>query len=130
MATLWIHRACGSDMLVRFSTGFDAYNFGTRFIREYYSEEFIESWDETKFSTSGNSEVGITPSLQLVVHGGEFHPDGWKGIDKWADRGTFIVSPEEAMALGEEGLNAQMKLESDILDNLKWEDDISELYEP
>jgi len=128
MATLWIHRACGSDMLVRFSTGFDAYKFGTRFMKEYYSEKcFIESWDETKFSTSGNSEVGSTPSLQLVVHGGEFHPDGWNGIDKWADRGTFIVSPEEAMALGEEGLNAQMKIESDILDR---KEQLLDLYDP
>jgi hypothetical protein len=103
-ATLWIHRASGSDLLVHFPSAFEAYKFGCKFLKECYEGDCaIHSWDETSYTENTYFNVGDTPSLQLSLHQGKFHSDGWNGLDKWADS-TFVVTAEEAMTLGETGI--------------------------
>jgi hypothetical protein len=47
-ATLWIHRASGTDLLVRFPSVFEGYKFGAMFLKECYEENTaIHSWDES-----------------------------------------------------------------------------------
>ena len=107
-ATLWIHRECRSDLLVRFSSAFDAYEFGCRLLKAYYQGDCgINSWDETSYTEKTIFYIGDSPSFQVSIHPGEFHTDGWNGLDKWAPDGTFIVSPEEAMTLGETGIPSE-----------------------
>jgi len=104
IATLWIHRNHASDMLLRFTTAFEAHQFGARFLFEYRTpveeETFIEKWDEEIYTEGCVIGVGDTPCLQLSVHPGEFHPNGYLGIEEWNEYGTFIVTPEEALELG------------------------------
>ena len=108
-ATLWIHRCSASDLLVRLPTAYDAYSLGARFLFAHQSpveeENFIDSWDETRYTEDEMFHVGDTPSLQLSVHPGEFHPedDEYLGISDWA-RETLIVTPEEVIDLGEDGI--------------------------
>jgi len=108
-ATLWIHRCSGSDLLVRLPTAHDAYNLGARFLFAYQSpveeENFVDSWNESRYTEDEMFHVGDTPSLQLSVHPGKFHPedDKFRGKSDWATE-TFIVTPEEVMALGEDGV--------------------------
>ena len=105
-ATLWIHRCSHPDLLVRLPTAHDAYSLGARFLFAHQSpveeENFIDSWDETRYTEDEMFHVGDTPSLQLSVHPGEFHPedDEYLGISDWADV-IDVVTAEEAMALGE-----------------------------
>ena len=104
-ATLWIHRDCCTDMLVRFPSAFDAYKFGCRFLKDFYEDDCeIHSWDETSYTEKTYFDVGVSPSLQLSVHPGRFHSDGWNGLDKWAPDGTFVVTAGEAMTLGGTGI--------------------------
>jgi len=104
-ATLWIHRDCCTDLLVRFPSAFDAYKFGCRFLKGCYEDDYeIPSWDETSYTEKAYFYAGDSPSLQLSVHPGEFHSDGWNGLDKWAPDGTFVVTAEEAMKLGGTGI--------------------------
>ena len=108
-ATLWIHRCSGLDLLVRLPTAHDAYNLGARFLFAYQSpveeENFVDSWNESRYTEDEMFRVGDTPSLQLSVHPGKFHPedDKFRGKSDWATE-TFIVTPEEVMALGEDGV--------------------------
>ena len=108
-ATLWIHRCSGPDLLVRLPTAHDAYNLGARFLFAYQSpveeENFVDTWNESRYTEDEMFHVGDTPSLQLSVHPGMFHPkdDEYLGISDWAPE-TFIVTPEEVMALGEDGV--------------------------
>lgn len=107
-ATLWIHRSCGSALLVRLPTANDAYYLGARFLFAHEvpvgGDTFIEEWDETSYTTDGMFHVGYTPSLQLSIHPGNFHPedDQYLGISDWSTKGTFVVTAEEAMALGKD----------------------------
>ena len=104
-ATIWIHRASGSDLLVRFPSAFEGYKFGAMFLKEFYKENTaIHSWDESSYTEGAYFNVGDSPSLQVSVHPGQFHSDGWNGLDKWAPDGTFVVSAEEAMTLGGTGI--------------------------
>lgn len=108
-ATLWIHRSSGYDLLVRLPTAHDAYDLGVRFLFAHQTpveeENFVDNWNETTYTTDGMFHVGDTPYLQLSVHPGEFHPENheYLGISEWATE-TFIVTVEEAMALGEGGI--------------------------
>lgn len=104
-ATVWIHRASGTDLLVRFPSAFEGYKFGCRFLKEYYEGDCsIHSWDESSYTEDAYFNIGYSPSLQLSVHSGEFHSDGWHGVDGWAPDGNFVVTAEEAMTLGETGI--------------------------
>jgi hypothetical protein len=104
-ATLWIHRLSAADVLVRLPTPHDAYSLGARFLFTHQSpvEEanFISSWNESSYTTDEMFYVGDTPSLQLSVHPGEFHPedDAYLGISEWSLGRILILTPEEAMAL-------------------------------
>jgi hypothetical protein len=103
-ATLWIHRASGTDLLVRFPSAFEGYKFGAMFLKECYEENTaIHSWDESSYTERTYFNVGDSPSLQLSLHPGNFHSDGWHGLDNWADV-TFVLTAEEAMTLGENGI--------------------------
>jgi hypothetical protein len=107
-STLWIHRDCCTDLLVRFPSAFDAYKFGCRFLKEFYEGDCcIHSWDESSYIEKTTFYIGDSPSLQVSIHPGEFHSDGFNGLDKWAPDGTFIVSPEEAMTLGNTGIPSE-----------------------
>jgi len=94
---------------VRLPTAHDAYNLGARFLfaNQATDEEdtFIDSWNESRYSEDEMFHVGDTPSLQLSVHPGVFHPedDEYLGISDWATE-TFVVTAEEAMDLGEDGV--------------------------
>lgn len=106
-ATLWIHRSSGYDLLVRLPTAHDAYDLGVRFLFAHQTaveeENFIDNWNETSYTTDGMFHVGDTPYLQLSVHPGNFHPedDQYLGISDWSTE-TFVVTAEEAMALGKD----------------------------
>jgi len=82
---------------------------GARFLFAYQAPDeehtFIDTWDESRYTEDEMFHVGDTPSLQLSVHPGVFHPedDEYLGISDWATE-TFIVTAEEAMALGEDGI--------------------------
>jgi len=108
-ATLWIHRCSGPDLVVRLPSAHDAYNLGARFLFAHRSaveeETFIDSWNESRYTEDEMFHVGDTPSLQLSVHPGLFHPedDEYLGISDWAPE-TFIVTADEVMALGEDGV--------------------------
>ena len=108
-STLWIHRASAADVLVRFPTALDAYNLGARFLFAHKSpveeENFINNWNETSYTTDEMFHVGDTPSLQLSLHPGEFHPedDAYLGINEWSLGPILILTPEEAMALENTG---------------------------
>ena len=108
-ATLWIHRSSAADVLVRLPTPHDAYSLGARFLFTHQSpvEEanFINSWNETSYTTDEMFYVGDTPSLQLAVHPGEFHPedDAYLGISEWSLGRILILTPEEALALESRG---------------------------
>lgn len=96
-ATLWIHKSYGSDILVRFPSAIEAYNFGTTFILKHKShveEDTIDPWDEVYYSKYQNLNVGQTSSLQVSVHHGNFHPNGYMGVEMWNEEGTFLTTPE------------------------------------
>lgn len=118
-ATLWIHRCSGPDLLVRLPTAHDAYNLGARFLFAYQSpveeENFIDTWNESKYTEDEIFHVGDTPSLQLSVHPGEFHPedDEYLGISDWADT-IHVVTAEEAMALGEDGVPEHARADHEV----------------
>ena len=92
---------------MRLPTAHDAYNLGARFLFAHRSaveeETFIDSWNESDFIIDGKCDVGHTPSLQLSVHDGEFHSNGYLGISDWASA-VYVVTADEAMALGETGI--------------------------
>jgi hypothetical protein len=118
-ATLWIHRCSGPDLLVRLPTAHDAYNLGARFLFAYRSaveeETFIDSWNESRYTEDEMFHVGDTPSLQLSVHPGIFHPedDEYLGISDWADV-IDVVTAEEAMALGEDGAPEYARADDEV----------------
>ena len=90
---------------MRLPTALDAYNLGARFLFAHKSpveeHNFISSWNETSYTTDEMFHVGDTPSLQLSLHPGEFHPedDAYLGISEWSLGPILILTPEEAMAL-------------------------------
>jgi hypothetical protein len=108
-ATLWIHRSSAADILVRFPTALDAYSLGARFLFAHQSpveeENFISSWNETSYTTDEMFHVGDTPSLQLSIHPGEFHPedDAYLGVHEWSPEPILILTPEEALTLESTG---------------------------
>lgn len=62
-ATVWIHRASGTDLLVRFPSAFEGYKFGCRFLKEYYEGDCsIHSWDESSYTEDAYFNIGYSPS--------------------------------------------------------------------
>ena len=107
-STLWIHRASAADVLVRCPTALEAYNFGVRYLLAHpypEAEEHILPWNETSYTTDEMIHVGTTPSLQLSVHHGVFHPedDAYLGVSQWSLEPILILTPEEAMTLDNTG---------------------------
>ena len=107
-ATLWIHRASAADILVRFPSALDAYNFGSRFVFKYQApveeDNIIYPWNEELYMKDDMLDVGQTPNLQVSVHPGEFNPIGYLSILCWSPDGTILTIPEDAISLGEAGI--------------------------
>jgi hypothetical protein len=107
--TIWIHRALASDILVRFKTREEAWLFCKElFNRISTSDDYYEvnlTWDCESFPNRGSCfDFCATSSLQVSIHDGLFHHVGWAGVDQpWTTTGTVLVSPEEAIKLGETG---------------------------
>jgi hypothetical protein len=98
MATIWIHRACASDILIRFDTRGGAL---------LWSYSYLRSFDTASFDDDSQLEgygfVGCTDSIQLSIHENDFLPSKLKTTESWNKTGTVKVSPEEAMTLKEYG---------------------------
>jgi len=103
-ATLWIHRSFAADILVRFSSGYEAHQFGARLLLKYQGlnqdETRILPWNEILYKSYGIFDVGSTSSLQISVHPNDFHPKGYLGVCVWNPDGTVLSSPEDALNLG------------------------------
>ena len=91
---------------MRFPSAWDAYKFGTGFLKTHYSdsETIIHSWDESRYDAENIFDVGQSPVLQLSVHPGEFHHSGYMGQSGWSVDGTFLVNRAEALSLGNTGI--------------------------
>lgn len=88
MATAWIRRATASDILVRYESLNEAYNFLEDLARLYGATPAPLS---CKLWPDGYN-VAQTPSLQLVLHHDRFHGHGGDVVVLWQ---------EEAVALGD-----------------------------
>ena len=107
-ATLWIHHSSTADVLVRFPTALEAYNFGVRYLLAHpypQAQEHILPWNETLYRSNNMFDVGTTPCLQLSVHPDEFHPedDAYLGVHEWSPEPILILTPEEALTLESTG---------------------------
>jgi len=107
LTTVWIHRCGACDILVRFPTREEAYNFCVVILKADDGE--VNSWDCKSFTGPGSCFfAGHSMYLQPSIHDGEFHHAGWSvpGSDfagPWNDRGTVLVSALEAIQLGNMG---------------------------
>jgi hypothetical protein len=106
LTTVWIHRALSSDILVRFNSRSEASFFcADLFAKIDDPSGIFNEWGCLSFPDRGNCfDSFVTPCLQVSIHDGAFHHVGWAGYDEpWAIYGTVLVSPEEAIELGELG---------------------------
>jgi hypothetical protein len=99
MATIWIHRAIASDILVDFDSVNNAYDFAVNTAKnsgdEYYIKTSREIIPETLFSDE--VFVASTPYLQFMIT-----PLGTIPSANWNSRGFVKVSPDTAGTLQNE----------------------------
>ena len=99
MATLWIHRAVASDILVEFENIEDAYNFTMKIIKNDNSDvEINMTLNELKTHPPSNDPpcMASTSYLQFSILPFGINPESF-----WNNIGFVKVSPEEVMALGD-----------------------------
>lgn len=98
VATLWIHRAEASTIIVYCQSNEEAYVIASKLLY-LYKDSVISPWDFSTFPDPiymGKClHVGNSPDMQLSIH-----PDTYMPPSYWNARGTAIVSPEEAIRLG------------------------------
>jgi hypothetical protein len=96
MPILWIHRAFASDMLVRFSSSQEAYDFGKKFLEQTSSDlspPTINEYNEIN--------VGCNGYIQIYIEKDNFKPsEGWH---YWNSNGCKEVTREKAEELGKQG---------------------------
>jgi hypothetical protein len=96
MATIWIHRAAASDILVDFDSVDNAYDFAVNVVKssghECYTQTSREIIPETLFSDE--VFVASTPWIQCMIT-----PRGTIPSANWNTWGFVKVSPDEALAL-------------------------------
>jgi len=92
MATIWIHRAFASDILVRFETHGGALLWSYSYLRTFENTQFT---DDSQLE--GYGFVGCTDYVQLSIHEIDFAPSK----ECWNTNGTIEVSPEEARLFAE-----------------------------
>ena len=135
VVTLWIHRPDICDMLVYFDTLKSAYDFGFDFLMFHGDASIREYAFDTLDSTLATWIVGDSCDLQLSIHEGKFFHEGWgkffhegwsngQHSGPWSPQGTVLLSPDEAMDLGntdepsdfvKEGDNYFLKKESGLI---------------
>jgi hypothetical protein len=96
MATIWIHRASASDILIDFDSWDTAYEFAVKTAKNSGHEYFIENEriaiPETLFSDE--VMVASTSYLQFIITPlGKIPPASWNSV------GFVKVSPDVAVAL-------------------------------
>jgi hypothetical protein len=99
-ATLWIHRAEASGIIVHCYSNDEAYQLSCDFLQDMNAT--IPDWDYLSFPDATEEgrcfHSGSTPSIQNSIHPGSYVPAPF-----WNDRGTVLVSAHEALQLGEYG---------------------------
>ena len=97
MATIWIHRCSGSDIIVPAPSKESACKWALCFMNMYASEGYTLD-DKDSWCVS-------SPYLQISVHGPDFFHQGWSlpgesPPDSWNHEGTVFQYPREAFLLG------------------------------
>lgn len=123
VATLWIHRPLLCDILVYFGSRKDAYDFGIDFL-EFHGDarKRIYNWDYITMEDDCHDMPG-SYNLQVSIHDGMFFHAGWKEQAGWAPRGTALVSPEEALELGDTDEPIGFTLNLTTIDAHPWKRD-------
>jgi len=100
IATLWIHRAEASGILVSCFSNDEAYQLSCDFLQDMNAT--IPEWDYLTFPDHTEEgrcfHSGMTPSIQISIHPGSYVPAPF-----WNERGTVLVTAHEALQLGENG---------------------------
>jgi hypothetical protein len=99
-ATLWIHRAEASGIIVHCYSNDEAYQLSCDFLQDMNAT--IPDWDYLTFPDHTEEgrcfHSGSTPSIQISIHPGSYVPAPF-----WNERGTVLVTAHEALNLGEHG---------------------------
>jgi len=101
MATVWIHRAAGPDLLVPIKDAIKAHRWATLYLSTMCAnDDFVSPSDD-----DWPDEIGCTRDLQVSVHRPWFFHRGWaapNGVapDSWNHMGSIQVSRAEAYGLG------------------------------
>jgi hypothetical protein len=100
VATVWIHRAEASSILVHTYSNDEAYQLSCYFLQDMNAT--IPDWDYLTFPDHTEEgrcfHSGMTPNIQVSLHPGVYVPAPF-----WNERGTVLVAPREALELGEHG---------------------------
>jgi len=101
VATVWIHRAEASGIIVQTYSNDEAYKLSCDFLQDTDSYT-IHEWDYLTFPDETEEghcfHSGMTPSIQVSIHPGIYVPAAF-----WNARGTVLVTAHEALELGEHG---------------------------
>lgn len=126
VATLWIHRPDICDLLIYFGSRKDAYDFGIDFL-EFHGDASKRAyhWDYVTMDDDDCHQLPASLDLQLSIHDGEFFHAGWRERSGWAIYGTALVSPEEALELGNTDEPEGFVLDPDTADQYAWMKDAS-----
>jgi hypothetical protein len=124
VATLWIHRLSevGCDFLLYFGSRKDAYDFAIDFLNFHgdASERTLD-WDYVTMDEDGDCHyLPSCPDLQMSIHDGKFFHAGWKERAGWAPQGTILLTPDEAMELGNTENPSDFVLDTDSVDHYPW----------
>ena len=124
VATLWIHRLSevGCDFLVYFGSRKDAYDFAIDFLNFHGdASERVFDWDYVTMNPCGDCHyLPHCPDLQMSIHDGKFFHAGWKERACWAPQGTALLTPSEAMELGNTDSPRDFVLDPKTVDSYPW----------
>jgi hypothetical protein len=124
--TLWIRRTAACDILVYFGSRKDAYDFGIDFL-EFHGDASKRTydWDCVTMDEDDCHQMPKSYDLQLSIHDGEFFHAGWRESSGWAIYGTALISPEEALELGNTDEPTEFVFDQDTANQYAWMRDAS-----
>ena len=122
VATLWIHRLIGQDILVYFGSRKDAHDFAIDFLESHGdNSEELYTWDYVTMDPYNDCHyLPECENLQLSIHDGRFFHAGWMEVAGWAPKGTLLVSHEEAMVMGKEQCPPDFILDTSTVNSYPW----------
>jgi len=126
VATLWIHRIATCDLLVYFGSRKDAYDFGIDFL-EFHGDASKRTydWDYVTMDEDDCHNLPASYDLQLSIHDGEFFHAGWRDMSGWDIWGSALISPEEALELGNNDQPTGFIFDQDTANKYAWMRDAS-----